>query len=83
MLNYVLISHVLICISMNRLYKLHSLLPGALSLGLKRQKHEADHSLPTSAEVKKAWILNEDVRGFLQSLQAYVKRDHNLSCPCG
>jgi hypothetical protein len=29
---------------------------GAVSLGVKRQKHEADHSLPASAEVKKTWI---------------------------
>jgi hypothetical protein len=30
--------------------------PGALSLGVKRQGHEADHSPPTGAEVKKIWI---------------------------
>jgi hypothetical protein len=30
--------------------------PGTLSLGVKRQRHEADHSLPTSGEVKKMWI---------------------------
>jgi hypothetical protein len=30
--------------------------PGALSLGVKRQGSEADHSLPASAEVKKMWI---------------------------
>jgi hypothetical protein len=30
--------------------------PGALSLGAKWQGREADHSPPTSAEVKKAWI---------------------------
>jgi hypothetical protein len=29
---------------------------GALSPGVKRQGLEADHSLPTSAEVKKMWI---------------------------
>jgi hypothetical protein len=29
--------------------------PGALSLGLKRQGREADHSPPSSAEVKNAW----------------------------
>jgi hypothetical protein len=29
---------------------------GALSLGVKRQGHEADHSPPTSAKVKKMWI---------------------------
>jgi hypothetical protein len=29
--------------------------PGALSLGLKRQGREADHSPPSSAEVKEAW----------------------------
>jgi hypothetical protein len=28
----------------------------AFSLGLKLPVHEADHSLPTSAEVKKIWI---------------------------
>jgi len=27
----------------------------ALSLGIKRQQHEADHSSPSSAEVKNAW----------------------------
>jgi hypothetical protein len=30
--------------------------PGALSPGVKRQGREADHSPPTSAEVKKTWI---------------------------
>jgi hypothetical protein len=30
--------------------------PGALSLGVKWLGHEADHSSPTSAEVKKIWI---------------------------
>jgi hypothetical protein len=29
---------------------------GALSRGVKWQGREADHSLPTSAEVKKMWI---------------------------
>jgi hypothetical protein len=29
---------------------------GALSLGVKRPGREADHSPPTSAEVKKTWI---------------------------
>jgi hypothetical protein len=32
------------------------LLPGALSPGVKRQRREADHSPPASAEVKKIWI---------------------------
>jgi hypothetical protein len=32
------------------------LLLGALSPGAKRQRREADHSPPTSAEVKKMWI---------------------------
>jgi hypothetical protein len=30
--------------------------PGAHSLGVKQPGHEADHSPPTSAEVKKTWI---------------------------
>jgi hypothetical protein len=30
--------------------------PGTISLGLKRPVREADHSPPTSAEVKKMWI---------------------------
>jgi hypothetical protein len=30
--------------------------PGALSPGVKWQGREADHSSPTSAEVKKIWI---------------------------
>jgi hypothetical protein len=30
--------------------------PGALSPGVNRQGPEADHSLPTSPEVKKMWI---------------------------
>jgi hypothetical protein len=30
--------------------------PGSLSPGVKWLVHEADHSLPTSAEVKKTWI---------------------------
>jgi hypothetical protein len=30
-------------------------LPGALSLGIKQQGREADHSLPSSAEVKNTW----------------------------
>jgi len=29
--------------------------PGALSLGVKRPGREADHSPPSSAEVKNAW----------------------------
>jgi hypothetical protein len=29
--------------------------PGALSLGVKQLGHEADHSLPSSAEVKNGW----------------------------
>jgi hypothetical protein len=29
--------------------------PGALSLGVKRPRREADHSPPSSAEVKNAW----------------------------
>jgi hypothetical protein len=29
--------------------------PGALSLGVKRRGREADHSPPSSAEVKNAW----------------------------
>jgi hypothetical protein len=29
--------------------------PGALSLGVKRPRREADHSPPSSAEVKKPW----------------------------
>jgi hypothetical protein len=31
------------------------MVPGALSLGLKRPGREADHSHPSSAEVKDAW----------------------------
>jgi hypothetical protein len=34
----------------------HPVGTGALSLGLKRPVREADHSPPTSAEVKKMWI---------------------------
>jgi len=38
--------------------------PGALSLGVKRPEHEADHSLPSSAEVSmSSWrgaYLNRD-----------------------
>jgi hypothetical protein len=30
--------------------------PEALSQGIKRPEHEADHSPPTSAEIKKTWI---------------------------
>jgi hypothetical protein len=30
--------------------------PGALSPGIKRREREANHSRPTSAEVKKTWI---------------------------
>jgi hypothetical protein len=30
--------------------------PGALSPGIKGQGHEADHSPPISAEVKKMWV---------------------------
>jgi hypothetical protein len=32
--------------------------PGALSLGVKRQGREADHSPPSSAEVKSTWSYN-------------------------
>jgi hypothetical protein len=31
-------------------------IPGTLSLGVKKPEREADHSSPTSAEVKKMWI---------------------------
>jgi hypothetical protein len=31
-------------------------IPGALSVGVKRPGREADHSLPSSAEFKNAWI---------------------------
>jgi hypothetical protein len=31
-------------------------IPGLLSLGVKRPEREADHSPPSSAEVKNAWI---------------------------
>jgi hypothetical protein len=34
----------------------YPLVPGTLSSGVKRQGREADHSLPTSAEMKKMWI---------------------------
>jgi hypothetical protein len=34
----------------------YPMVPGALSPGLKQQGREADHSPPTSAEVKKMWI---------------------------
>jgi hypothetical protein len=30
-------------------------IPGALSLGVKRERREADHSPPSSSEVKNAW----------------------------
>jgi len=30
-------------------------IPGALSLGLKWPRHEADHSPPSSAKIKNAW----------------------------
>jgi len=29
--------------------------PGAISLGVKRQRREADHSHPSSVQVKNAW----------------------------
>jgi hypothetical protein len=33
--------------------------PGALSPGVKRQRHKADHSAPDNAEVNKTWIYEE------------------------
>jgi hypothetical protein len=36
--------------------------PGALSPGVKRLEREADHSPPTSAEVKKMWIYTSTLR---------------------
>jgi hypothetical protein len=30
--------------------------PGALSFGVKRPEHEADHTRPASAEIKKMWL---------------------------
>jgi hypothetical protein len=33
----------------------YPMVPGALSLGVKRPGREADHSPPSSAEVKNAW----------------------------
>jgi len=39
-------------------------IPGALSLGLKRPRREADHSPPSSAEVKNVWsyTVNSPIR---------------------
>jgi hypothetical protein len=34
----------------------YPMVPGDLSPGVKRSRREADHSPPTSAEVKKMWI---------------------------
>jgi hypothetical protein len=30
--------------------------PGAFSLGIKQQRHEVNHSPPSSADVKNMWI---------------------------
>jgi hypothetical protein len=35
-----------------------TMIPGALSLGIKRPGREADHSPPTSVEVKNEWSYN-------------------------
>jgi len=43
-------SHVLKCIFLTIQW-----VPGSLSLGIKQQGHEADHSSPSSVEVKDAW----------------------------
>jgi len=40
---------------LNNTHSLVQLVPGALTSGVKRPEREADHSPPSSAEVKDAW----------------------------
>jgi hypothetical protein len=52
------------------------MVPGDLSLGVKRQSREADHSSPTSAEIKKMWICTftpPDAFFILPSLFLYIR----------
>jgi hypothetical protein len=46
--------------------------PGALSLGVKGPRREADHSPPSSAEVKKAWSYASTPPIRLQGLPVFL-----------
>jgi hypothetical protein len=53
---------------------------GALSPGIKRQDHEAEHSLPTSTEFKTTWIYTSTP---LYVFMALVKCKDNCHLPYG
>jgi hypothetical protein len=55
--------------------------PGALSPGVKRQGREADHSPPTSAEVKKMWIYTSPHTPSWRGALLLRHRD-NFTLPC-
>jgi hypothetical protein len=52
--------------------------PGALSLGIKRPGREADHSPPSSAEVKNAWSYNSTPK-YVFMAWCLVKRRYNFT----
>jgi len=51
-------------------------LPGALFLGVKRPGHEADHSPPSSAEVKNAWSYTSTPQYVFVALCLVKHRDY-------
>jgi hypothetical protein len=55
-------------------------IPGALSPGVKRPRREADHSPPTSTEVKKTWVYTSTPR-YAFMAQCLVKYRDNFTLP--
>jgi hypothetical protein len=58
------------------------LVPGALSLGVKRPGREVDHSPPFSAEVKNAWNYNSTPQ-YVFMTWCFVKHRDNFTLPEG
>jgi hypothetical protein len=52
---------------------------GALSLGVKRQVHEADHSPPSGAEVKNAWSYTSTPQYVLMEWYLVKHRDFTFT----
>jgi hypothetical protein len=55
--------------------------PGALSLGVKRAGREADHSPPSSAEVKNAWSHISTIPIRLHGVVLSLKEKHKATLP--
>jgi hypothetical protein len=50
--------------------------PGPLSLGVKRQGHEADHSPPSSTDVKNGWSYTSTYPIRLHGVVLSLKKEH-------